>query len=295
MNFFGNAGNTPTAEDPRKILLDRDRSQLVVHWIPQTVREAVARVVENVQHDFVVEPPISMWSKLVPQPRDIQFRSDESKGYFYSGQVAESQPLTDDMRSIMQWANELVGAKFNGILLNRYRNGHKNVGPHSDSESGLDKHAGVLAISHGAVRKFRIRDKKTKQIVLDVPTRSTEAIQMAGDFQKHFKHEIPKETTVHEERVSLTFRRHDIASERRLWAQHMRAVEEKQERQAEMLARQKEMQESLKRKKEETAEERAADMEERNKMKRTWEAAQEKKQKLRRLAIEQEGATSAAQ
>ena len=48
-------------------------------------------------------------------------------------------------------------------------------------------------MSFGAVRKFRIRDKNTDKIVLDVPTEPNKIIQMACNFQKEFTHEIPVE------------------------------------------------------------------------------------------------------
>ena len=217
------------------------KAQLVRHFVPYEIQDAVARVVDATYGDYTVEPEISLFGKRVPQPRDVQFRSDESKGYFYSGQVAESQPLSADMRLVIAWANELVGAEYNGILINRYKDGTKSVGAHADSEAGLDPRAGVLAISHGATRKFRIRNKLTKQLFQDVPARQGEAIQMKGAFQSVFSHEIPKEASVPGARVSLTFRRHDIAAERKLWDQHLRKLAAKKRAEDAQKARQQEV------------------------------------------------------
>jgi alkylated DNA repair dioxygenase AlkB len=72
----------------------------------------------------------------------------------------------------------------------------------------LDK-SGVVAISYGATRKFRIRDKITKEIVVDIPTLSNNIMHMGGDFQKEFTHEIPIEKTVKDARYSFTFRNHN--------------------------------------------------------------------------------------
>ena len=69
--------------------------------------------------------------------------------------------------------------------------------------------SGVVAISYGAERNFRIRDKKTGKIVENIPTKSNSIIQMAGDFQKEFKHEIPIQKKVLGERYSFTFRHHN--------------------------------------------------------------------------------------
>jgi hypothetical protein len=53
--------------------------------------------------------------------------------------------------------------------------------------------AGVVCISYGASRKFRIRDKLTGKIVMDIPTTSKEIWVMGGNFQKEFTHEVPVE------------------------------------------------------------------------------------------------------
>jgi alkylated DNA repair dioxygenase AlkB len=80
---------------------------------------------------------------------------------------------------------------------------------HSDDEKNLDV-GGVVCISYGAVRKFRIRDKLSKKIIVDVPTMSYGVIHMGGDFQKEFTHGIPIEKKVTKSRYSLTFRTHTI-------------------------------------------------------------------------------------
>jgi hypothetical protein len=48
----------------------------------------------------------------------------------------------------------------------------------------------------------------TNKIVIDISTEPTNIIQMAGDFQKEFTHEIPVEKKVKDVRYSFTFRRH---------------------------------------------------------------------------------------
>ena len=64
------------------------------------------------------------------------------------------------------------------------------------------------SLSCGATRKFRIRNKKDKKIVLDIPLRHGDLVLMKGDFQKEFTHEIPVEKRVTGMRTSFTFREH---------------------------------------------------------------------------------------
>ncbi len=92
--------------------------------------------------------------------------------------------------------------------MNKYINGNDYIGAHSDDETSLDK-CSVVCISYGAVRKFRIKDKKTKKTVIDIPTISNNILHMGGDFQKEFTHEIPIEKKIKEVRYSFTFRKHN--------------------------------------------------------------------------------------
>ena len=109
----------------------------------------------------------------------------------------------------MKIINTQFGTNYNGILVNKYEEGNTYIGDHSDDEKNLDK-GGVISISYGAVRKFRVRDKFTKKIIMDIPTMSNSIIHMGGDFQKEFTHGIPVEKKVTGVRYSLTFRTHTV-------------------------------------------------------------------------------------
>lgn len=105
-------------------------------------------------------------------------------GYKYSTTLMRSIPLTDGLKEMLDIVNEMFEAEFTGILVNTYLDGNDNIGRHSDNEKDLSP-VGVVAISYGAVRKFRIRDKAGK-IVKDIPTTSGSILWMKGDFQKEF-------------------------------------------------------------------------------------------------------------
>ena len=159
---------------------------------------------------LAVNPKIVVYGKEVAQPRDVGFFSDESEGYYFSNRLMPSIPLSDypDLEIILARVNESLGTSFNGILINKYRSGDNSIGAHSDSESGLDKVKKMVAsIAFGETRKFRIRDKKTKKIVLDVDHQPLELLVMEGDFQSEYTHEIPKQANK-KGRISLTFRHH---------------------------------------------------------------------------------------
>ena len=178
--------------------------------IPDTnapVLPVIKEIIDDIADKLIVKPKIILFGKECSQQRDVGFFSNESEGYKYSNKLMASQPLTDNMKLLLEFVNNLYSSEYNGILINRYDSGEQYIGAHSDDETSLDKN-GVIALSYGAERKFRIRDKITKKIRLDVPLSHLSIIHMGGEFQKEFTHEVPVEKKVKGKRISLTFRKH---------------------------------------------------------------------------------------
>lgn len=186
-------------------LIRTDKSSLNVYQFDDL--DLIKECINDIDDKLLINPPIRVFNKPAIQHRAIGFFSNTSIGYHYSNQLARSQPLTDNLEILLDKINKKFSVEFNGILVNKYFNGNDYISSHSDDEKNLTK-AGVVAISYGAVRKFRIRDKKTNKIVKDIPTSQNYIIQMAGDFQKEFKHEIPIEKKIKDVRYSFTFRKH---------------------------------------------------------------------------------------
>lgn len=165
------------------------------------------KICDEINDKLKVKPEIYIYNKICRQKRNVGFFSNKSKGYYYSGKLAKSIPLTKKLEKLMAYINKIFESNFNGILINKYCDGNDYISAHCDDEKNIGI-CGVVAISYGATRLFRIRDKKTKNIVLDCPLESGDIIIMNGDFQKEFTHEIPIDKKVKEERYSLTFRHH---------------------------------------------------------------------------------------
>ena len=164
---------------------------------------------DEVKPKLLKKPEIRVYGKICHQNRNVGFFSDESIGYRYSGQLAPSQPLTENLKKLINIINETTNSNFNGILVNEYPDGNHTIGAHSDDESGLGKN-GVVGISYGATRKFRIRTKNDKKIYKDVEMRHGDVLHMTGDFQKEFTHEIPVQKKIMGGRISFTFRYHTV-------------------------------------------------------------------------------------
>jgi len=163
----------------------------------------------DIERQLEERPEIVMFGKKCKQQRDVGFFSNESIGYKYSKKMMKSKPLSNSMNELLLTINKIIGAEFNGILVNKYMNGNDYISAHSDDESALDK-IGVVTISFGAERIFRIRDKKKKNIMFDEITTHSSILHMGGNFQELYTHEIPKQKKIKEARVSFTFRKHNI-------------------------------------------------------------------------------------
>jgi alkylated DNA repair dioxygenase AlkB len=183
------------------------KSYLAIYSVPEGKEQVVDKCVEEIEGKLLKNPGIIVFGKPAIQHRSIGFFSNESEGYRYSGQLAASQPMPPNLSDLLEIINNIFGTKFNGILVNRYENGEDTIGAHSDDERFLDP-AGVVCVSWGESRTFRIRNKQTKQIEKDILTESGRIMIMAGEFQKEFTHEIPMEKKKKKPRVSFTFRNH---------------------------------------------------------------------------------------
>lgn len=185
-----------------------DKSELRVYPLDADWTAYLPTLAEEIDPLLDHHPAITVFGRIAHQNRSVSFFSDTSIGYRYSGQLARSKPLTENLKGFLDAINESFGSAFNGILINKYDGGEETIGKHSDDEKALDRTAGVVCVSVGAVRTFRIRNKLTDEIVADIPTESGKIIQMWGDFQKEFTHEIPTQKKVKGVRYSFTFRHH---------------------------------------------------------------------------------------
>lgn len=171
------------------------------------IDDILLECINEIKGQLDEKPPITVFGKPTVQHRNIGFFSNTSIGYHYSGKLAASKPLTKSLNELLNLVNIEFDSNFNGILVNEYPDGEHYIGKHSDDEATLSD-LGVVCVSYGASRKFRIRDKLTGKIVMDIPTTSKEIWAMGGDFQKEFTHEIPIEKKIKDKRISFTFRKH---------------------------------------------------------------------------------------
>jgi alkylated DNA repair dioxygenase AlkB len=189
-----------------RVLLETPRSKLIV-WDGYIDKENSKILKDHIETlPLISNPQFKIGGKSATMHRSIGFFSDESEGYRYSRQIAVSQRLTETLKMTLNQINDVFKADFNGILINVYHTGDDYIGAHSDDETSLSN-VGVVAVSLGATRTFRVRNIRTKER-FDFPLEDGQLLWMAGDFQSEFTHEVPVSKRVQEKRISLTFRKH---------------------------------------------------------------------------------------
>lgn len=158
---------------------------------------------------YFQRPEVVVNGNVYHSNRNVLFLSDTSEGYWYSGRLMPSQPLTNATRTLLNLVSEYIGGNFNGALLNEYPDGFSYIAPHSDRTTDL-AYKGVAGICFGETRKFRIKGKSSLTIgqKLDVLTPNYSMYWMDSLFQNDYTHERPKEITIKGACRTITFRSH---------------------------------------------------------------------------------------
>lgn len=194
--------------------------------------EADAHLALGTRDDLglTVEPKVYLYGQECISHRCVGFFSNVARSYRFAGQEALALPLIPELAAIQDRVNRDFGTRFNGVLVNLYRNGNDDIGTHADDERDLDRGV-VVALSLGSSRTFRIHnlgtgarsyiihndDGSTKvtdsiwrkdQTIHDIEVQHGQLLVMDGCAQRVWKHEVPARKRIKVPRVSYTFRVH---------------------------------------------------------------------------------------
>jgi alkylated DNA repair dioxygenase AlkB len=140
-------------------------------------------------------------------PRLVAWHGDPGAAYTYSGVRHEPEPWTDALLEVRARVEGLSVHRFNAVLLNLYRSGADGMGWHADDEPELGRDPVVGSVSFGAMRRFRLRHRRRKELALDLELTHGSLLLMEGSTQHHWVHAVPKTARPVGERINLTFRR----------------------------------------------------------------------------------------
>lgn len=153
-----------------------------------------------------LQPEIHIYGRLVAVPRLVAWYGDSDAGYRYSGLRHEPLPWTPLLQDVRARLESQTGHRFNGVLLNLYRDGRDAMGWHSDDEAELGDCPTVASLSLGAERRFDLRRKGTGRIQHSLVLGHGSLLVMSGATQHHWQHQIARTSKVLQPRLNLTFR-----------------------------------------------------------------------------------------
>lgn len=149
---------------------------------------------------------VRLFGREVDAPRLSACHGQPGLAYRYSGVTRRCAIWTAPLREAVARIGRRLGASFNFVLANRYRDGSDAVGWHADDERGL---APVIAsVSLGSERVFRVRRREggpSAALLLG----HGDLVLMWGRCQRDFRHALPRTRAPVGARVNLTLRRVD--------------------------------------------------------------------------------------
>lgn len=146
-----------------------------------------------------------MYDKMVLTPRLTAWYGDPQDTS--SGEEKKSDnSWTPELFSLKQKIENEFKCRFNGVLLNLYRDHHDSVAWHRDKERRYGKRPVIASISLGQTRNFDFRKKDHHSGKYSLPLPHGSLLIMKGDLQEYWEHRIAKSTVPMKERINLTFR-----------------------------------------------------------------------------------------
>ena len=148
-------------------------------------------------------------------PRAEVYYGDPGTAYSYSRREYKPSPWMVELLALKARVEQYTPAAardshghshpgYNAVLCNLYRDGNDSVSLHADNEPMMGDV--IASVSLGALRVFRLK-RNGGSWVFKRRLGHGSLLIMAGDTQKNFGHEVPKEPGVTEPRINLTFRR----------------------------------------------------------------------------------------
>ena len=195
-NLFSN-------DEPEIISLDTGELELYESFL--SIKEGMVLFDHLLESLNWKQNDIRLFGKDMKEPRLSNFMGDKS--YKYSNINLSKRSWDPTILGLKNRIEKLnLNYRFNTAFLNLYRNGNDSMGWHSDDEKELGVNPIIASLSLGATRKFQIKPKfkggKIKSIDLNHGT----LLIMKGEMQHFWKHAIPKQKSIRDARINITFR-----------------------------------------------------------------------------------------
>jgi len=183
-------------ESTKCVLVDDERGRIT--YTPRFIDSDTAAAWFAELHDGV------HWRSERRMMYDREVDVPRLTGSFHLDPPSSSTPaaILDAARRV----TDTLGAPFNAVGLNFYRDGNDSVAPHNDHLDEIRKGFPIALLSLGATRRMDIRSKAAPRRALHVDLEPGSLFVMDYATQIHYTHAIPKTAAPAGERISLAFR-----------------------------------------------------------------------------------------
>jgi len=152
-----------------------------------------------------VQNNIKLFGKVYLEPRLVCWQSTFSYGY--SGITLPACNFSPTVQLLLNQVESFSGYKFNGVLINYYRNGNDSMGWHADDELNLGSNPIIASLNLGQSRTFHFKHKTEKGSTVKILLEGGSLLLMEENSQLNYLHQVPKSKTQNGSRINLTFRK----------------------------------------------------------------------------------------
>lgn len=170
---------------------------------PKEASELKDHLLHTVQWEQRIQ---KMYDKMILTPRLTAWYGDSMEFNESENNNKKTNPWTPELFSLKEKIEKEFGYRFNGVLLNLYRNNNDSVAWHRDKESKYGKRPVIASVSLGQTRNFDFRKMDHHQSKYSLPLTHGSLLIMKGNLQEYWEHRIAKSITPMKERINLTFR-----------------------------------------------------------------------------------------
>ncbi len=179
----------------------------VRYWADLLDKEAAAKAFAALQTGLDWRQlPVRMFGRSIPQPRLTAYYGDPGSDYRYSGLSLAPQAWPRTLAALRDLVAAATGARLNCVLCNLYRDGRDYMGWHADNEAELGPEPLIASLSLGATRRFVFKPRAGDGERRSFELTSGSLLEMSGEVQRHWLHQLPRALRVLQPRINLTFR-----------------------------------------------------------------------------------------
>lgn len=157
--------------------------------------------IHQTKQNIILNPQLALFNKSINQNVIVGFFSNKSIGTNYAEQFVLSNPLAPSLIELLKLINDETTFNFNSVIIQELT----NETHYCKKEGNKDVPELRGFISYGETRRFRVKDKLTNRIIMNVPMWSKEMLIMDKTFVEDHNYEIPIENKYKEPMYLFTF------------------------------------------------------------------------------------------